>query len=93
MSLLFLFFNLPRPLQKSWGTSLILGLLSPPRIFVSPSQIVPSWIIPSQIVPPWIVMGELLYPLVDEQVPHTPPMLHFRQSPLPQYPPDHQCHM
>ena len=45
-------------------TSLILDLLSPPRMFVSPTQILSSW-----IVPPQLVVGEHLYPLVDEQVP------------------------
>ena len=57
-----LFFSLSRLPWESGVTSLILGLLSPLRMFVSP-----SWIFPSQIT-----AREYHYPFTDEQVPALP---------------------
>ena len=58
MSLLYLFFNLPRPPWESGVASLVSGSLRPQRMFLIPSQIVPSWIVPLQIT-----VGGHLYPL------------------------------
>ena len=81
ISLLLLFFSSPRLPQKSGVTSLILGLLSPLRMFISPSWIVPSW----------ITVGEHHYLLHWWAGIHTPLKSHFRQSTLPQSPPGIMC--
>ena len=62
---------------RSLGSPLILGLLSPLRMFVSPSQIVPSQ----------ITVGEHHYPLHWGAGTHTPPRSYFGHSPLPPSPP------
>ena len=68
-----LFFSLPRHPWESGVTSLVLGSLSPPRMLISPSQIVPSL----------ITVEEHHYPIHWRTGTCTPPRPYFVQSPLP----------